>query len=293
MYNTEKYLDECIQSIQNQSFVDFELLLVDDGSTDRSGTICDMYAEQDTRIQVFHQVNSGVMSARKTGVENSKSELICFVDSDDKLLEGALQTLYDQMSDDMDVVVAWTKLEGVITGEELVNCLLEQSILPSLWGKLYRKQVLMDSYAMDIQREFPVGEDYLANLKIALHIKRGICVPEWFYYYRKNAEGAMHKNPYTLDYVEKLMEEMEWILGSYMDLHKESWYKFQILMVRLMIMNHVPFSYKRSWIDALQKNDCGYKLALNGNIVKYVHNAFLCRLILTMGHYAKKILVGR
>ena len=293
MYNTEKYLDECIRSIQNQSFVDFELLLVDDGSTDRSGAICDVYAEQDARIRVFHQANRGVMRARKTGVENSRSELICFVDADDKLLEGALQTLYDQMSDDMDVVVAWTKLEDVITGDELVNCLLEQSILPSLWGKLYRKQLLMDSYAMDIQREFPVGEDYLANLKIALQVKRGICVPEWFYYYRENAEGAMHTHPYTLDYVEKLMVEMERILGNQMDLHRESWYKFQLLMVRLLIVNHIPFSYKRAWIDALQKNDFGYELALNEKIVKYVRNAFLCRLILTIGNYAKKILGGR
>ena len=85
VYNTEKYLDECIQSILSQTFADFELLLVDDGSTDGSGNICDKYAIQDERIKVFHQENRGVTAARKLGVKYSNGNYICFVDSDDKI----------------------------------------------------------------------------------------------------------------------------------------------------------------------------------------------------------------
>ena len=83
VYNTEQYLPRCIDSILSQYFTDFELLLIDDGSKDNSGNICDEYATQDSRIRVFHKVNGGATSARLLGVKKSIGEFICFVDSDD------------------------------------------------------------------------------------------------------------------------------------------------------------------------------------------------------------------
>ena len=83
VYNTEKYLRECIDSILAQSFTDFELILVDDGSTDKSGDICDAYGRLDHRVRVIRQNNSGVTAARKRGAETAVGEYISFVDSDD------------------------------------------------------------------------------------------------------------------------------------------------------------------------------------------------------------------
>lgn len=83
VYNTEKYLDQCIQSILSQTYTDFELLLIDDGSTDFSGVICDKYAVQDSRIRVFHKPNGGVSSARNMGLDNVNGEWITFCDADD------------------------------------------------------------------------------------------------------------------------------------------------------------------------------------------------------------------
>ncbi|WP_271393614.1 glycosyltransferase family 2 protein [Aequorivita sinensis] len=83
VYNVERYLDECIQSILNQDFKDFEVLLINDGSTDKSGEICEEYANKDLRIRVFHKENGGVSSARNLGLDNAKGEWITFVDSDD------------------------------------------------------------------------------------------------------------------------------------------------------------------------------------------------------------------
>lgn len=106
VYNTSKYLAKCIISILEQSFCDYELLLVDDGSTDNSGKICDEYALQDPRIQVFHKPNGGVDSARNLGIEKAKGDYFYFVDSDDALLPGCLETLvsgYD--NEDVDLVV--------------------------------------------------------------------------------------------------------------------------------------------------------------------------------------------
>lgn len=91
VYNTESYLRCCINSILAQTFTDFELLLVDDGSTDQSGVICDEYARQDSRVRVFHKSNSGVSSARNVGLENAIGKWIAFVDSDDELLPQGLE----------------------------------------------------------------------------------------------------------------------------------------------------------------------------------------------------------
>ncbi len=104
VYNTEQYISCCIDSVLSQSFTNFELILVDDGSKDGSGTICDEYAKKDNRIRVFHKGNGGVSSARNLGLDNARGEWIYFVDSDDELLPGGLQTLVDGICDDVDIV---------------------------------------------------------------------------------------------------------------------------------------------------------------------------------------------
>ena len=83
VYNAEKYLNECVDSILNQDFTDFELLLVNDGSKDNSGHLCDKYAHKDNRVRVFHKENGGVSSARNLGLDNAIGEYIVFIDSDD------------------------------------------------------------------------------------------------------------------------------------------------------------------------------------------------------------------
>ena len=83
VYNVEKYLHRCVDSILAQTFNDFELLLIDDGSKDKSGAICDEYAAKDSRVRVFHKENGGVSSARNLGLENAKGDWIIFIDSDD------------------------------------------------------------------------------------------------------------------------------------------------------------------------------------------------------------------
>ena len=85
VYNVQKYLSRCIDSILAQTFTDFELLLINDGSKDNSGKMCDEYAKKDTRIHVFHKENGGVSSARNLGLENVQGEWITFIDSDDYL----------------------------------------------------------------------------------------------------------------------------------------------------------------------------------------------------------------
>ena len=99
VYNTEKYLHRCIDSILSQSFTDFELLLIDDGSKDGSGAICDEYAAKDNRVRVFHKENGGVSSARNLGLDNANGEWVSFVDADDYIPCDSLKALYNNSED--------------------------------------------------------------------------------------------------------------------------------------------------------------------------------------------------
>lgn len=107
VYNVEKYLNNCIDSILSQTYTDFELILVNDGSNDSSGQICDMYKKRDSRIKVFHMENRGVSAARNVGINHAKGNYICFIDSDDTVNELYLHNLFDK---DTDLVI-----NGVIT----------------------------------------------------------------------------------------------------------------------------------------------------------------------------------
>ena len=120
VYNTEKYLHRCIDSILAQTFTDYELLLINDGSKDNSGTICDEYAKKDSRIRVVHKENGGVSSARNMGLDNAKGEWICFIDSDDWVEKEYLKVLYQDGKYDY-VTCYW----------KVLNCKTYQSNIPT------------------------------------------------------------------------------------------------------------------------------------------------------------------
>lgn len=118
VYNVEKYLRRCIDSILSQTFSDFELLLIDDGSKDKSGDICDEYAAKDARIRVFHKDNGGVSSARNLGLVKANGEFIFFVDSDDYLDNTHLEN-YSKDIDNFDLIFQGYKLVDETTGKIL------------------------------------------------------------------------------------------------------------------------------------------------------------------------------
>lgn len=105
VYNVEKYLTECLDSILSQTYTDFEVILVDDGSPDNSGTICDEYAQKDMRIRVIHQKNAGVSAARNNGIEQSRGEWITFIDSDDWICSNYLCNFHLEESAGIDLVI--------------------------------------------------------------------------------------------------------------------------------------------------------------------------------------------
>ena len=210
VYKAEKFLHSCIDSILSQTFKDFELLLVDDGSPDGSGTICDQYAKTDNRVRVFHISNSGANRAREWGVNKACcSEYITFVDSDDSLPPTALQDLYALTDEKYDIVIAnydrnpKQYLDGEIDKLDFVKGIFRYEIASSPYAKLFRRE-LFDDKTFDLPRDFVMGEDFIMNLRLAFACAKKIRVtPMVVYRYNNNIGGIMSTFNYTLDYLSK------------------------------------------------------------------------------------------
>ena len=166
VYNTEKYLHRCIDSILAQTFTDFELLLINDGSKDNSGKICDEYAAKDSRVRVFHKENGGVSSARNLGLNEAQGKWIYFVDSDDTLQLYALQELVNWINNDkIDLIMAGYYVYD--ENERIKNlCKLEKKKYRDLTNTylVEGEHLVEEAYKSRCLKELLVSEDYHGSL---------------------------------------------------------------------------------------------------------------------------------
>lgn len=141
VFNTAENLNKCIDSILSNTYNDFELILVDDGSTDNSGTICDEYAACDIRIRVIHQVNQGEIAARATGIRLAKGQYLYFVDSDDTIETDTLTSIISFADDSIDIVVFESPFQGLLNRDEYTAKLL--SLNYGMFGANYTKRAFL------------------------------------------------------------------------------------------------------------------------------------------------------
>lgn len=208
VYKTEKYVAECIESILAQTYTNFRLILVDDGTPDNAGKICDEYAKKDNRITVIHQENAGVTRARAAGVEEaSDCEWITFVDSDDTITTNALKELYSYTSNTYDIILCSfdEKIKafgGYIKTFEYKRLLIPEKLLyiNVPWGKLFRKHLFND-FTFKIPNNIIVAEDLIMNLRLAANSNKEdiIIAPECIYNYRIRANSTARTYIRTLD----------------------------------------------------------------------------------------------
>lgn len=200
IYKVEKYLQECIDSILKQTFSNFELILVNDGSPDGCREICDQNAKRDPRITVIHQDNQGVTRARANGVKIARGEFITFVDGDDTVLPGALELLYNHMAQGIDIVMGKYQTntipsQGIISFEKYREmCVTLKNTFGGPCAKLFRSY-LFNNTTFDIPRDVLIGEDTIMNINIAYALRGAVySTGARIYTYRKNEDSAMHKH---------------------------------------------------------------------------------------------------
>lgn len=212
VYNVESYLNDCIKSILNQSFKDFEMILVDDGSTDSSGIICDRFKDKDKRIRVVHKVNEGVSKARNTGLDIAQGEYVEFVDSDDLILNIMSENILKISGEIQDelvifgyrraqignhdfVLVKPCDVVQRISKEDFIRTYLCQyfgEIINMPFNKRYKLDVIK-KYQIRFDEQIYMGEDLVFNLDYLEHCEYITLLPDCLYTYNIRSGSACNK----------------------------------------------------------------------------------------------------
>lgn len=216
VYNTSKYLRECLDDICAQSFTDWECLLIDDGSTDDSGYICDEYAEKDSRFKTFHIKNGGASCARNYGIGNSCGEWIAFVDSDDKVSPDYLKNLISAVdSNRTDVVLSnyggrqidmHIRENCRLEGERMIDYFLKNKLfaLSAPYGKLYKRSIIADHNIL-FPQGIHMGEDMVFMINYMNHVDSASLIIDCSYFVNR-VEGSLSTRYYSFESEYKCFE---------------------------------------------------------------------------------------
>ena len=205
VYNVAPFLDKCLTSLKAQTLKDFEVILVDDGSTDNSGKMCDAYAQEDNRFKIFHKANGGVASAREFGVGKASGLYMIHADPDDWVEPTMLEELYNRATEtDADVIICDFYVESSFGRELVVQCpkspnhivILNQYLNSSLYGACWNKLVRREVWN-NLNVHFPpikLCEDMWVNIKLAMTNIRFAYLDKAFYHYvRIDRVGSLTK----------------------------------------------------------------------------------------------------
>lgn len=198
VFNVIDYLAKCIDSIIEQTYTDWELLLIDDGSTDGSGEICDLYSAKDLRIKTIHTSNRGVSAARNTGLGEAIGEWVCFVDSDDHVSQSYLHDLIENVHESDIVVSGWVQgvevrkfPETVITRNSFMEVFMLNAFI-NICGKLFRREIInRDKIGFDEMVRW--GEDSIFFIKVLLKCRKVAFISAANYYYNLRDNTAVGK----------------------------------------------------------------------------------------------------
>ena len=205
VYNVEKYLSQCIETIISQNYKELEIILVDDGSTDNSSKICDEYAKKDERIKVIHKANEGVSIARNTGIEVATGEYICFVDGDDYIMQDYVEYLLKLAIENNTDISLTTEMFGnfqtkqvkndkiaIWTGEQATIGILCYKIPIGVYSKIFKRSFLKDR--VYFLKELFIGEGFNFNTTAFQYANRVAIGHRRIYYYRRdNSTSATTK----------------------------------------------------------------------------------------------------
>lgn len=256
VYKVEPYIHKCVDSILAQTFTDYELILVDDGSPDTCGNICDEYAQKDARIHVIHKENGGLSDARNAGMKIACGEYVIFIDSDDYIDADMLSYLYENLKKaDADMAtcgiyeVYADRIEKqeeepdfVCSGEEAFRCILRgHTIRGEIWNKLIKRSCISDL-------EFPKGklyEDIFYTVDMMQRIKK-VAVgtkPKYYYLHRSDSITGKAYRPKLFDIIDGYTKNYQVVQHAFPKLEEEAeclwiWSRFIVLDKMLLEENY-------------------------------------------------------
>ena len=261
IYRVEKYLDRCLQSITGQTYRNLEIILVDDGSPDRSGEICDAWAEKDSRIRVIHKQNAGAGAARNTGLDVATGDIVSMIDSDDYLEIHMFEHLMSLMTDDVDIAecdICWTEEDDLPmedgsnariricpVDEAMVLHIRDEIFCQTPPNKLYRRNVIGDI-------RFPEGnliDDEYFTYKVIGNCRKLARSSACMYAYRQQPGSAMHKafSVRRLQGLEAKVQRLSYLQQRMPSLEYEA--KFDLFFTSLFMMQECLRSLKGAELE--------------------------------------------
>lgn len=314
IFNVEQYLPRCIESICHQTYKELEIILVDDGSIDNSGKICDFYQKKDSRIRVLHKKNEGLVSARKAGLQLSHGRYIAYVDGDDWIEN----TMYERLLDcllkfNVDVAMCgryedtgkYSKAvyhgikEGKYDKERMIETIyprmivnedfFEWGIFPGVWDKLFKRKCI-EPFQMKVDERIQMGEDAVCTYPCLLNAESIYILHECFYHYRQttnsmvkqtlNSDLERHKFKILYQAGMKQFERYKNIFDC-----REQWKKYVLfLMIPRSDSLYKGFS-ELSWLFPFSKVKRGMKISLYGagtygqRLYEYLRAGDFCKVI--------------
>lgn len=266
VYNVEEHLNKCLDSILSQSYQNIEIILVNDGSTDKSGLICKSRSEKDKRIFVIHQKNEGAAMARCNGFNASSGKYIYFIDGDDYIESNTIQILYDNLiKSDADIVVGQfcddydghlyipeRAVYGEFSGDDIIRLLKTNylfdyktriaGVQTGLCSRLYKREILEG--VLDKGKGLWMGEDAICNLNIILRAKKLVVLHDVLYYY------VRHKNEATMKAPDKLWSGYIDFWSAIQEFDTNHFFKDQLPLRMVFYTNKIiinSFDYFRNY----------------------------------------------
>lgn len=294
IYNMEKYLNKCVDSILNQTYSNMEILLIDDGSTDLSPKICDEYMKTDSRIKVFHKKNGGLSDAKNFGIKKASGKYVAFVDSDDWIENNMYENMYYKLKDTKSNIVVCGRYIEYENGEKkewynkneiIIN--KEQSLIylnsfynfdMSSCDKLYEKS-LFDNI------EFPYGkkcEDAYTTYLLFNKADRVTYIPKCFYHYFQRGGSISRNEKINMDYIYAAEEQLEFFTTKYPHLRyiAETNYAFSVksifqVSVERKLQLTDEFNLKKKEVKKYYKSILNNKYITMKKKLTYILFAFL------------------
>lgn len=279
VYNVENYLPRCIDSLLAQNYADLEILLIDNGSNDQSGQICENYAAQFSNITAYHIPNKGVGSARNFGLSKAKGEFICFVDADDYLVGNLFSDVESQLDSQLDLLVfsyynsieknlseidrsaKILPTEGKKDKSDFIAFFQElflTDMMYTVWNKIYRREFLEEHQI--VFESYELGEDVRFNLSVYQHVNKVFLVKSAYYVYVSGrVDSAMGQyNPNRMNYQLEELGKVDQLMISW-NSHDDQFIdqiKARILMSNIQNISKqkMSLSKKRHYVEVLCRN---------------------------------------
>lgn len=265
VYKVEKYLKRCIDSVRNQKYKNLEIILVDDGSPDNCGLICDEYSKQDNRIVVIHKVNGGLSDARNVALDIMRGELVTCIDGDDFVSEYYVENLYSAIKEtNCDIASSWfvnyfegdsipvsrevrrSEIKSLSRIEAYKRMLYQDGFEISAWGKLYKSSLFENV-------RYPLGkiyEDIPTTYKLMEKSNKIAIIPQMDYYYlqRENSIAQSGFNPKKMEGVKFMNELRQFITENYPELRKAAECRYFSTVCNILFLVKTRNEYPDEWL---------------------------------------------